>query len=96
MSYKKAIELKSNYARAHNNLGVVLKEQERLDEACYAFFQAINLNSHFADAFTNLSITLKNVRFNSSNTKIYPILIRLINADNFVRPSNIAPSILSL
>ena len=96
LSYKKAIELKSNYARAHNNLGVLLEKQGRLHEACFAFFQAINLNSHFADAFTNLGITLKNVRFNSSNTKLYPILIQLINADNFVRPSNIAPSILSL
>ena len=96
LSYRKAIELKSNYARAHNNLGVLLKEQGRLDEACYAFFQAINLNSYFADAFTNLGITLKNVRFNSSNTKFYPILIQLISSDNFVRPSNIAPSILSL
>ena len=96
LSYKKAIELKSNYAIAHNNLGVLLEKQGRLHEACFAFFQAINLNSHFADAFTNLGITLKNVRFNSSNTKLYPILIQLINADNFVRPSNIAPSILSL
>ena len=96
ISYKKAIELQSNYARAHNNLGVLLKEQGRLDEACSSFFQAINLNPYFADAFTNLGMTLKNVRFNSSNTKLYPILIKLISSGNFVRPANLAPSILSL
>ncbi|MDB2474368.1 tetratricopeptide repeat protein [bacterium] len=95
-SYKKAIALKPDYAEAHNNLGILLKEFGRLDEACSAYIQAINLNPDFTYAYNNLGIAIKNVRFNSSNVKLYPVLIRLLSTGNFVRPLDLAPSILSL
>ena len=95
-SYKKAIELKSDYAEAHNNLGVTLKELGRLNEACSAYIQAINLNPDFTGAYANLGIAIKNLRFNSSNVKLYPLLIRLLSTGNFARPKDLAPSILSL
>ncbi|MDC1114574.1 tetratricopeptide repeat protein [Candidatus Pelagibacter sp.] len=95
-SYRKAIELKPEYAVAHNNLGSALKEQGRLDEACSAYIQAINLNPNFTDAYANLGIAIKNLKFNSSNVKLYPVLIQLLSKGNFVRPINVAPSILSL
>ena len=95
-SYRKAIELKPEYALAHNNLGSILKEQGRLDEACFAYIQAINLNPNFTDAYENLGIAIKNLKFNSSNVKLYPFLIQLLSKGNFVRPINVAPSILSL
>jgi len=95
-SYRKAIELKPDLAEVHNNLGNTLKELERLKEACSAYIQAINLNPDFTDAYANLCVTIKNVRFNSSNVKLYPLLIRLLSAGNFARPVNLAPSILSL
>ena len=94
--YKKTITLKPDYAQAHNNLGVVLKDLGKLGEACSAFIQAINLNPYSSDTYANLGIAIRNIRFNSSNVKLYPLLIRLLSTENFVRPVNLAPSILSL
>ena len=95
-SYKKAIELKPDHIEAHNNLGIMLQELGRSDEACSAYIQAINFNPDFTNAYINLSKAIKNVRFNSSNIKLYPLLIRLLTTGNFARPKNLAPSILSL
>ena len=95
-SYKQAITLKPDYAEAHSNLGFTLKEQGRLKEACSAYIKAINLNPDFTGAYQNLGMAIKNVKFNSSNVKLYPLLIRLLSAGNFERPNDLAPSILSL
>ena len=95
-SYKKAIVLKPNFAKAHNNFGVLLKDLGKLSEACSGFIQAINLNPNYNNAYENLSIAIKNIRFNSSNVNLYPLLIRLLNTGNFARPNDLAHSILSL
>ena len=95
-SYKKAIALKPDYAEVHNNLGVILKDLGKLGEACSAFIQSINLNPNSSDTYANLGIVMRNLRFNSSNVKLYPLLVRLLSAENFVRPVNLAASILSL
>ena len=95
-SYKQAIKLKPDLAEAYSNLGIVMKELGRLEEACSAFIQAINLNPNFTDAYANLAFLIKNVRFTSANVNLYPFLIQLINSGNYVRPLDLAPSILSL
>ena len=95
-SYKKAIELKPDFANAYSNLGVLLKDMGRLSESCSALIQAINLNPYFSDAYANLGIAIKNIRFNSSNIKLYPILIQLLINGNFARPEDLAGSICSL
>ena len=95
-SFKKAIALEPNYAEAHNNLGVILKELGRFDEALSAFIKAINSNPYYADAYSNLGMAIENIRFNSSDVKLYPLLIQLLGDGNFVRPLDLAPSILSL
>ena len=96
ISYRKVIELRPGYAEAHNNLGATLQKQRKLNEACSAYIQAISLNPDFTQAYVNLGMIIKNIRFNSSNVKLYPLLIRLISVGNFVRPVNVASSILSL
>jgi len=96
VSYRQAITLKPDNAKAYYNLGGTLKEQGRLKEAWSAYIQAINLNPDFTDAYANLGIVIKNVRFNSSNVKLYPLLILLLSTGNFARPRDLAPSILSL
>ena len=95
-SYRQAIKFKPDLAKAHNNLGIIMKERRRLEEAFSAFIQAINLNPDFTDAYKNFAITIKKVRFTSSNVKLYPLLIQLINNGNHVRPLDLTPSILSL
>ena len=93
---QKSVQLNPQDNEAHNNLGSILQELGRLDEACSAYIQAINLNPDFTDAYENLGIAIRNIRFNSSNVKLYPLLIRLLTTGNFARPEDLAPSILSL
>ena len=95
-NYRQAIKLKPDLAEAHSNLGIIMKELGRLEEACSAFIQSINLNPDFTDAYKNLAFFIKNIRFTSSDVKLYPFLIKLINDGNYLRPSDLAPSILSL
>ena len=95
-SLRKAIELKPDLAEAHNNLGVILEKHRKFTEAFFAYIQAINYNPDFIDAYENLGMVLKKVRFNSSNVKVYPLLIQLLSTGNFVRPRDLAPSILTL
>jgi tetratricopeptide (TPR) repeat protein/2-polyprenyl-3-methyl-5-hydroxy-6-metoxy-1,4-benzoquinol methylase len=95
-SYTQAIELKPDYAEAHSNLGSTLQELGRLDEAVASYTQAIELKPDFAEAYVNFGIAIENVKFNSSNPKLYPPLTQLISAENFTRPKDVAKSILSL
>ena len=59
IGYKKLIELKPDYAEAHNNLAVIRKELGRLDEAEISFKKAIKLKPDYADAHYNLGIILQ-------------------------------------
>jgi Flp pilus assembly protein TadD/2-polyprenyl-3-methyl-5-hydroxy-6-metoxy-1,4-benzoquinol methylase len=95
-SYRQAIKLKPDLAEAYSNLGAIMRELGRLEEACSAFIQAINLKPDFTDAYANFAIAIKKIRFTSSNVKLYPLLIQLLNTGNYVRPLDLAPSILSL
>ena len=95
-SYVQAIALKPDYAEAHSNLANTLEELGRLDEALASYTQAIVLKPDFAEAHVNLGIAIKNVKFKSSNSKLYPTLIQLLTAGNFMRPNDVVGSILSL
>ncbi len=57
-SYRQALRLKPDYAEAHNNLGVVLKELGQLDEAVASYQQALRLKPDYAQAHNNLGIAL--------------------------------------
>ena len=63
------------------------KNLGRLDEALASYTQAIALKPDYAEAYVNLGIAIKNVKFNSSNTKLYPPLTQLLTAGNFTRPN---------
>ena len=95
-SLRQAIKLKPDLAEAHNNLGIIFQKHRKFTEACSAYIQAINFNPDFTDAYENLGMVIKKVRFNSSNVELYPLLIRLLSIGNFVRPRDLATSILSL
>ena len=94
-SYRQAIALNSGFAEAHGNLGIVLQELGRSVDSFYACIQAINLDPDLTAGYLNLAIAMKKLTFNSSNVKLYPFLLRLLSG-GFTRPSDLAPSILSL
>ena len=51
-----ALSLKPDYAKAHNNLGIVYKKQGRLDEALKEFLTALKLNPD--DVITHYNMAL--------------------------------------
>ena len=57
--YRRALELKPDYAEAHNNLGVALKDQGKLDEAVACYRRALELKPDYAEAHNNLGNALK-------------------------------------
>jgi tetratricopeptide (TPR) repeat protein/SAM-dependent methyltransferase len=95
-SLKNAIALKSDYAEAHSNLSSVLRELSRWDDAILACVHAIRLMPDFTEAYFNLASILPQVRFHQANRDIYPILINLLTASNFIRSRSVAKAILSL
>ena len=48
------LELKPDYAEAHNNLGNALKDQGKLDEAMACYRRALELKPDYAEAHNNL------------------------------------------
>ena len=50
--YRRALELKPDYAEAHNNLGNALKDQGKLDEAVACYRRALELKPDYAEATT--------------------------------------------
>ena len=86
----------ADFAEAHYNLGITFEELRRVDEAVASYAQAITLKPDFAEAYYNLGIAITNIRFNKSNRRLYPILLRLLTTGNFVSPGAIVGFILNL
>jgi len=58
-AYKKAIDIKPDYAEAYNNMGVSLREQGTLEEALEAHKKALDINPDYAEAYNNMGNALK-------------------------------------
>jgi len=58
VAYRKAIELRPDYAQAHNALGTALRSQGNVVEAVAAYRGALELAPDHAEARKNLAITL--------------------------------------
>ena len=56
----KAIALRPDYAEAHNNLGIALKNQGKLEAAVAAYHKALELKPDYVKAHNNLGNVLKN------------------------------------
>ena len=56
LSYRKAIEIKPDYADAYSNLGVLLNDLGKLQEAELSLRKAIELKPDYANAYFNLSL----------------------------------------
>jgi predicted TPR repeat methyltransferase len=53
-SYRRAITLKPGFASAHNNLGIALQRQGKLEDAAASYQKAISIKPGYADAHKNL------------------------------------------
>ena len=56
--YQRALELKPDYAEAHNNWGAALATRGRIDEAIGHYQQALQINPGYAQAHYNLGLAL--------------------------------------
>ncbi|PYV39525.1 MAG: peptidase S1, partial [Acidobacteria bacterium] len=56
--YRQALQLKPTFVEAHNNLGLALASQGRLDEAIAQYRQALQLNPRYVEAYDNLGTGL--------------------------------------
>jgi Flp pilus assembly protein TadD len=58
-AYRRVLALRPDIAEVHNNLGVILKNQGRLDQAAAEYQQAIALKPDFVEACNNLGNVLR-------------------------------------
>ncbi|MBD2182347.1 tetratricopeptide repeat protein [Aerosakkonema funiforme] len=59
VAFRKAIEMDANYAEAHANLGLILKQQGKLPEAIEQTRQALRIYPDLAQAHYNLGVSLQ-------------------------------------
>ena len=57
--YRKAIQIKPDFAEVHSNLGNILKDIGNLQDAENSYRKAIELNPYFADPLSNLGTIYK-------------------------------------
>ena len=60
-SFKRAVEIKSDFADAHYNLGLTLQELNQLDDAVKSYSKALTIKPDYAEAYNNLGVTLKDL-----------------------------------
>ena len=60
-NYTRALQIKPDYAVAHNNLGVVLKDLGKHDEAIARYTKALEINPDYTDAHGNLGKVFKDI-----------------------------------
>jgi tetratricopeptide (TPR) repeat protein len=58
-SFSKALQINPDFAQAHNNLGIALKDQNRLEEAIGSFSKALQIKPDYAEAHNNLGLVLQ-------------------------------------
>jgi Flp pilus assembly protein TadD len=61
LHFERAVALNPNYAAAHNNKGLVLKDKDKFDEAEKYFRRALELEPDYAEAHNNLAFVLRNL-----------------------------------
>jgi tetratricopeptide (TPR) repeat protein len=76
-AYKKSILLKSDFADAHFNMGVALKNHGNFDEALEAFNKAISIKPSYAEAYCNKGGTLYDLGKYEEATESYNKAISL-------------------
>jgi len=104
-SYRKAIEIKPDYAEAHYNLGIILNDLGKLQDAFDSFLRVIQINPSFSIIYTYITRFLEDTdpsQLNKSKLKyILNLLLErndvphkeLIRAFNFIYSNEIIISL---
>ena len=58
-AYNKALSIKPDYADAYFNMGIALKDQEKLEEAIEAYNKALAIKPDYAEAYYNMGNDMK-------------------------------------
>jgi protein O-GlcNAc transferase len=61
-AYQKAIVCNPLYPNSYNNLGIILHEGNRIEDAILHFRKAVSLNANFYQAYFNLANALKDLK----------------------------------
>ena len=60
-SYRRALEIKPDYAEAHSNLGNALQDLGQLDDAVASYRRALEIKPDYAEAHSNLGNALQDL-----------------------------------
>ena len=58
-NFSKAIQIKSDFAEAHNNMGIALEKNDKLTEAISHYREALRIKPDYAEAHNNMGIALE-------------------------------------
>ena len=72
--YQKAAALDPSYPAPHNDIGVIVEEQGRLEDAERSYLQALNLNPNYLEAHANVAMLYE--RLGNKEKAIYHWLKR--------------------
>ena len=75
--FETAVNIKSDYAEAHKNLGLSLSELGQLNDAVECFQKAIEADNNYVDAHYNLAITLKDLGQLDASVKSYENALKI-------------------
>ena len=95
-AYTKALSIEPHYAEACYNMGIALQKQGKLEEAIEAYNKALSIKPDFAEAYYNIGILLESVIFNKPNRDLQKTIFSLLERETYVRPKDIAKSVISL
>ena len=85
-SYKKALEIKPDYAEAYYNMGNVLKDKGDPESAIDCYKQALKIKPDYAEAYNNMGVALKRVVFTKPSSGLQEVISSMIDRKNNVNP----------
>ena len=85
-SYKKALEIKPDYAEAYYNMGNALKDKDDPEAAIDSYKQALKIKPNYAEAYNNMGDALKRVVFTKPSSGLQEVISSIIDRKNNVNP----------
>ena len=85
-SYKKALEIKPDYAEAYYNMGNALKDKGNPEAAIDSYKHALKIKPAYAEAYNNMGVALKRVVFTKPSPGLQEVISSIIDRKNNVNP----------